>query len=210
MLEEVATSIHSYFTSTKPLMWLKDHSSLVEYGIAHFIDEKDRVKIEEPSIDTYCPFTLFEATNYSLLGNLRRHLHYEKGIAFESVILWTMSKWLAKPSKLTDILDFPGNSQPSWIHHCRACIVVQFLDAHVPFSLDEPHEPGSLVACQGTDPATVASWLEGKITAGWCIPSTMMGPELLAILLDNGETVLMVLQCKCCSDKTAQMSWLQR
>ena len=30
-----------------------------------------------------------------------------------------------------------------------------------------------------------------------------MGPDLLAILLlDNGETVLMVLQCKCCSDKT--------
>ena len=111
----------------------------------------------------------------------------------------------AMTSKLTDILDFPGNSQPSWIHHRCAYIVVQSLDAHVPFSLDESHEPGSLVACQGTDPATVTSWLEGKTTAGWCIPSTTMGPDLLAILLlDNGETVLMVLQCKCYCDKTGK------
>ena len=70
MLEEVATFIHS-FTNAKPFGWLKDHDALVEYGIAHFVDEGDEVKIEEPLALTALVH-FFEDTNYNLLGNVHK------------------------------------------------------------------------------------------------------------------------------------------
>ena len=50
LLGEVALSIHSLTTKGETPRWWKDHSALVEYGIARFVDENDQVKIEEPLV----------------------------------------------------------------------------------------------------------------------------------------------------------------
>jgi len=107
-----------------------------------------------------------------------------------------VTRLLETPAKLSEIFEFHGNI-PDWAH-CSARIITLHPDAPpLSFSIDNPFDPSSIVAYSAKDPEDVTNWLKYS-QEGWCIPSRMMGPDLLARLaLDDGRKLLLCIQAKC-------------
>ena len=190
LLGEVALSIHFLTTKGETPGWWKDHSALVEYGIARFVDENDQVKIEEPLV--LVAISRFFESTHPIYQTVKTHLQHDPGKAFEAMVLLTMTQLFENPTKLSDVLAFHGDI-PSWAD-LRARIVIRGPSGgYLPFS----YHPESMVAHSGKDPEAVLCWLENS-PAGWCCPGNMMGPDLMVRLrLEDGKILLVVIQVKC-------------
>lgn len=176
-------------------MWFLERESLVEYGLARFIGNE--VTVEEPlalvSIVRY-----FESRHLTLSGNIRRRLQDDKGTAFEELVLLAVTKLLRDGQRLKDVFQF-HHQTPSWAR-CTARIVTRTSSGDFEgFDIvdDKPLLPSHGVAFYAKGPDDVKRWLESG-QAGWCVPGTLMGPDLMAWLrLSNGKALLLVIQAKC-------------
>jgi len=176
-------------------MWFSEREKLVEYGLARFIG--DNVAVEEPlalvSIVRY-----FESRHLTLSGNIRKRLQDDKGTAFEELVLLAVTKLLRDGQRLKDVFKF-HNQTPSWAR-CTAQIVTRTSSGDFEeFDIVDgrPLLPSRGVAFYAKGPDDVKRWLESGQT-GWCLPGTLMGPDLMAWLrLSNGKALLLVIQAKC-------------
>jgi len=175
-------------------LWFSDHEALVQYGIARFVDENQLVKIEEP-LALVGILHYFDSMKHTIKQNIRSHLQVDKGLWFEEAVLLAVTTLLENPAKLSEIFEFHGQI-PEWAH-CSARIVTPHPDGTLPFSIDLPFDPSSIVAYSAKGPEDVTRWLE-KGQEGWCIPDMSMGPDLIARLeLDNGKRLVLFIQAKC-------------
>jgi hypothetical protein len=196
LLEVLADSIYTYMTRGYYPMWYLKHESLVEYGLARFIGSN--VAVEEPlalvSIVRY-----FESQHLTLSGNIRKRLQNDKGTAFEELVLLAITKLLRDGRRLKDVFQF-HNQTPGWAC-CTARVVTRtssgdFKDFDI-VDGRQPLLPSHGVAVYAKGPDDVKRWLESG-QAGWCLPGTLMGPDLMAWLrLSNGKALLLVIQAKC-------------
>jgi hypothetical protein len=184
-------------------LWYSEQATLVEYGIARFTgnpsgspnQESAKITIEEP-LALISVMRYFELNFHTLESNIRRRLQDDKGTALEEAVLLVITKLLQDKRKLSSIFEFYGQS-PSWAR-CTAKIVTRNSSGNYEaFSIDKPINPRSIIAFSANSPEDVTNWLnEGE--AGWCIPSRLMGPDLMARLkLSNGKILLLVVQAKC-------------
>lgn len=121
LLEELASSIDTFTTQGRLLVWYDTHRELVEYDLARFFIEKDvHIKIGEPlalvSIMRY-----FESNNLSLAKSVRERLQNNYGKAFEDIVLLTITRLFQNGQKLSNVFDF-HNSIPAWAN--RTAIIV--------------------------------------------------------------------------------------
>ena len=105
LLQALTQSVHSFFTRAEPLEWSEEHSALVEYGIGRFVDQHNKVKIEEPLV-LVAVTRFFQTIANTPLQDLSMHLQLNQGQAFEEIVLLTMTKMFETPIKLSDIVDF--------------------------------------------------------------------------------------------------------
>ena len=193
LLGEVALSIHSFSTKGETPLWWGDHSALVEYGIARFVDEQDVIKIEEPLV-LVAISRFLEGTPYNLYKTVKTQLQHNPGKALEAMVLLTMSKLFENLTKLSDVLHFHGD-KPSWADLRAQVVIPKASGGYFPFSIDNPSNPASIVAHSGKDPEAVVRWLDSE--AGWCCPGNMMGPDLMVRLrFEDGRILLVVIQVK--------------
>ena len=194
LLGEVALSIHFFSTKGETPLWWRDHSALVEYGIARFVDKNDAIKIEEPLV-LVAISRFFEGTPYNLHETVKTRLQHDPGKALEAMVLLTMSKLFENKTKLSDVLHFHGD-KPSWADLHAQVVIPKASGGYFPFSIDHPFDPASIVAYSEKDPEAVVRWLEAS-EAGWCCPGNMMGPDLMVRLqLEGGRILLVVIQVK--------------
>ena len=201
LLEELSYTIFSFFTQGDVSLWWVEQESLVEYGIAHFLQgpstggKERQVVVDEPlallSVTRY-----FETHSYTLTGNVRQKLQSNKGAAFEEAVLLAMTRLLQGQNRLRDILEF-NHETPPWAN-CTAKIVARNSSGEFEaFAIEGSFNPRSTFAFSAKSPEDVASWLESGV-AGWCIPDIQMGPDLMARLqLDDGQLLLLIVQAKC-------------
>lgn len=193
LLQALTQSVHSFFTRAEPLEWSEEHSALVEYGIGRFVDQHNKVKIEEPLV-LVAVTRFFQTIANTPLQDVRMHLQLNQGQAFEEIVLLTMTKMFETPIKLSDIVEFHG-VKPPWADDLARIVCPNSPDLS-PYSIDKFSDPDSILPWGAKDPVAVTRWLKDG-QAGWCIPGNMMGPDLMACLLINGKRVLMVIQIKC-------------
>lgn len=205
LLNDLAASIQNFITRGEaPTFWI-EHATLVQSGIAYFVDSTGRqIKIEEPlaliGIQRH-----FNSISRSIDETVRLHLNpSSQGLAFEEAVLLAVTRLL--PDKLSHIFEFHGET-PQWAD-CSAHIVTSNPPDGRPlaFSIDDPFDPASIVAFSAKCPEDVVRWLLfGK--EGWCIPCREMGPDLMTRLrLDNGRTLLLVIQAKCIDTIRAEVT----
>ncbi len=198
LLRELAGSIYSLITRGVPLSWSDEHEHqlLVQYGVARFIDTKERdIRVEEPLALTGILHHL-ETIPYTIERRIREDFQVNRWLWFEEAVLLTVTRLLEKPAKLSNIFEFHGEA-PEWAHR-SARIVTRLPHADPsPFSISAPFDPTSIVACSAKDPEAVAHWLrEGQ--GAWCIPAVGMGPDLIAHLeLEGGKQLVLFIQAKC-------------
>ena len=195
MLDELSDSIYTYMTTGQyPICQLR-WETVVECGLARFIG--DKATIEEPlallSIVRY-----FERKNITLGLNIWRRLQDNKGKAFEELLLLAITKLLRDGRCLKDIFQF-HSATPDWAS-CTAEIVTRNSSSEFEhFSLVDakPLRLTHGLAFYAEGPDDVKLWLESG-QAGWCLPGTLMGPDLMARLrLSDGKVVLLLVQSKC-------------
>ena len=191
----MASSIHHFITHGEPLPWFFEHEALVQYGIAHFVNEEHVVKIEEP-LALVSILHYFNSISCTIGQNMRLHLQTNQGLWFEGAVLLMVTMLLDKPAKLSKIFKFHGEI-PEWAD-CSAQIVTPQPNAGpLPFSIAHPFDPSSIVAYSAKDPEDVMHWLKNG-QEGWCIPGNKMGPDLIAHLkLDDRSKLVLLIQVKC-------------
>jgi hypothetical protein len=195
LLKEVASSIHSFITRGEPLSWWFDRAALVQYGIAHFVHTGKEIKIEEP-LALVGILQYFDSTSRTIEENIRTNFQLDRGLWFEEAVLLTVTRLLTKPAKLSNIFEFHGKI-PKWAHFSARIVTQHAYDGPLPFSIDHPFDPTSIVAYSAKDPEDVEHWLKNG-EEGWCIPCKAMGPDLIARLeLDNGRKLVLFIQAKC-------------
>jgi hypothetical protein len=196
MLQELSNSIYSYLTRGEYPMWQLKWETLVEYGLARFI-QMDKAIVDEPlaliSIVRY-----FERKDLTLSSNIRWVMQENKGKAFEDLLLLAITKLLRDERPLMECFQFHPPI-PDWAF-CTAQIVARGSSGGFePFdTLDGKLSVASHgIAFSAKTPAQVKGWLEHS-QAGWCIPGHLMGPDLMVRLrLSNGKVLLLVIQAKC-------------
>ena len=197
-LEELAYTIYSFTTRGITPMWWDEQQPLVEYGLARFVhagNEKAKVTIEEP-LALISVMRYFESNSRSIGSHIRRRLQDDQGIALEEAVLWAMTNLLQGQRDLAEIFEFYHQS-PSWAD-CTAQIVARSSSGdYEAFAFDKPVNPCSIFAFHAEGAGDVKRWLESGESC-WCIPGTLMGPDLMTRLrLSDGRLLLLVIQAKC-------------
>ena len=194
LVDDLVHMNYSFITRGDPSTWSgPEQESLVEYGVARFVREgqTSKITIEEPraliSIMHY-----FECNSRTLESHARRRF---RGMASEEAVLLAMTRLLQNQRQLRSIFEFHGES-PSWAG-CTAQIVARKSSGSFEaFSIDHPTIMRSTFTFSAKSPEDVKCWLESG-EAGWCIPSNLMGPDLMTRLrLSNGRLLVLVIQAK--------------
>jgi len=179
-------------------IWTSRRETLVEYGLGRFIRKKAvEVAIEEPlalvSIVRY-----FEKQHLSLDRNIWRRLQDDKGTAFEELLLLAVTRLLRDGRCLKDIFQFHPTT-PDWASETARIVTRNSSGDLEHFSIVDAQPLASSygISFYAKNPEDVKLWLE-RGEAGWCLPGTRMGPDLMARLqLSNGRIVLLAIQAKC-------------
>ena len=177
-------------------MWKEEWGTIVEYGLARFIEEKTAI-VDEPLalLGVVCYFGKEGHTSSRIIW---RAMQENKGKAFEDLLVVGITKLLRHKRVLNTCVEFHPPI-PDWAT-CTAQIVARNSSGDFePFDTidDQPSVASHAVAFRAEEPGDVKRWLETG-QAGWCIPATSMGPDLMTRLqLDNGKVLLLVVQAKC-------------
>ncbi|KAG8801183.1 hypothetical protein FRC17_006700, partial [Serendipita sp. 399] len=183
-------------------------AKIVEYGVrakdaiaavnANYDDEdreKQAVFIQEP-LTLVSIIRWLEGQGKTMEAHLQANLHFEKGTGFEGVILLALTR-LLRGEKLENVFTFHG-STPDWAKIPATLVAKRsgnYEDAGM-LRDDLLFDANGLVTYT-RGPIDVQKWLaEGGGT--WCLPSNMMGPDLLThVKLEDGRILLLVIQSKC-------------
>jgi len=141
----------------------------------------------------------FEEKGFSLEHNIRMRMQSAQGPAFEEAVLLSCTKLFREGTRVDNVFRFYGET-PEWACQ-KATIVARSSTGEIPSTFDIPNgspvTPSTSVAYSAHRPKDVAYWIK-SMHAGWCVPSILMGPDLMAWLrLENGRMLLVIFQAKC-------------
>lgn len=129
---------------------------------------------------------------------VRKTIQDNQGLGLEEAVLLSCTRLFRQGARLDHVFQFYGDV-PEWAKQ-SASIVTQTGDnnfAVFDFHSAEPVSPSASIAFHAKTPKDVANWVR-SMDKGWCIPSTMMGPDLMSWMrLDDGRLLLLVVQIKC-------------
>ncbi|KAH9964718.1 hypothetical protein BGW80DRAFT_1347450 [Lactifluus volemus] len=197
LLNELSNSIYTFITRGKYPMWYNNHKELVEHGLARFIDRgMEKLDVTEP-IALMSALRHFETQGVTLEGHVEGDLQSDKGLGFEEAVLVSCTKLFRQGARLDQVFKFHGET-PEWAHQ-MASIVVRLDDGTFEgfdISNENPVVPPG-VAFFAQNPEDVERWMKSMHT-GWCVPGTLMGPDLMTWLrLNDGRFLLVLFQAKC-------------
>jgi hypothetical protein len=201
-LTELSHSIYAYTSFGGYPKWSKEQQSLVEYGIARFVEGRTPVNINR-SVQVDEPLALvaivryFESQHLTLGCHIRATLQDNR----ESVLL-AITKLMQGRRDLNQVFQF-REPTPGWADYTAKIVTRISSGNYVDFDVIRE---GSVLrpiglAVYAKTPEAVECWLQGG-GAGWCIPEDSMGPELMAWLRlddgsDDGRFLLLIIQAKC-------------
>ncbi|KAM6492769.1 hypothetical protein JOM56_012493 [Amanita muscaria] len=110
----------------------------------------------------------FEEEGVMIDGDIRARMQAAQGPAFEEAVLLSCTRLFQVGTCLSDVFLFHGHV-PDW-----AC------------------QKGQIMSRKGQE------LVVSDISPVWCVPGTLMGPDLMAWLrLDDGKLILLLIQAKC-------------
>ncbi|KAM6496474.1 hypothetical protein JOM56_009180 [Amanita muscaria] len=196
MLKELSTSVYTYITRGEYPMWYNEMQDLVEYGVARFKGQGDEVIVEEPmalvGIVRY-----FEKEGFTIDGDIRARMQAAKGVAFEEAVLLSCTRLFRVGARLSDVFRFHG-AVPDWADQKGWVVSRKGQGLEVADIVNgSPIVPSIGVAYYAKNPDDVENWIISKPSV-WCVPGTLMGPDLMAWLrLEDGKLILLLIQAKC-------------
>jgi len=151
------------------------------------------------------PLALVSITRYfethhglTIDGNIEARLQDDQGTGFEEVVLLALTEPLQDGPKLKDIFEFHCPI-PKWANLTARIVTRTSTGAFENFDSihARPKLPTIGVAFYAKNLEDIKTWLESG-GADWCVPGTLMGPDLMAwVQLSNGKRLLLVIQAKC-------------
>lgn len=210
LLDDFARVIHTFVLEGRHVSCASQtRNQAVQYGLGRFMPEKTAngeerlemvAKIDEP-LALVCLVRWLASQGKTVDGYLRTNAFFEKGSAFEIVVLLALTRLLQQPTALKDIFEWHELRQ-EW-DGCTGEIVAKRSDGtYGPFDhiSEQPLNPSYGVPFHANGPTEVQKWIESG-GAGWCIPGNDMGPDLITrVRLDTDEVLLVFIQVKCMFD----------
>jgi len=198
---DLALGIHKFLTRGEFPMWPSDKAPLVEYGIARFVGEQPsnqesaELSVTEPLV-LVAIMRYFEEYQHTLESSVRIHFQSNnRGMAFEEAILLALTRMLQDQRRLKDIFEFHG-PLPPWADNPAQIVTWNPSGNYEAFSNDRLLAPSSPVSFSAQTPQDVTHWLQ-RGEAAWCIPGTLMGPDLMTRLqFRDGGRLLLAVQAK--------------
>jgi hypothetical protein len=169
----------------------------VEYGIARFIGQGDKVIVEEP-MALVSIVRHFASQGLTLEQDIRARMNSAQGLAFEEAVLLSCTKIFRRGARLEDVFQFHG-PKPAWASQVARIVIPKDGNTLEVFDVInlEPVIPSTGVACFAEYPKDVQQWIT-SMSSGWCIPGKYMGPDLMTWLkLADGHMLLLLIQAKC-------------
>ncbi|KIL55863.1 hypothetical protein M378DRAFT_173230 [Amanita muscaria Koide BX008] len=196
MLKKLSTRIYTYMIRGEYPMWCNEMQDLVEYGVARFKGQGDEVIVEEPmalvGIARY-----FDKEGFTIDGDIRARMQAAKGVAFEEAVLLSCTRLFRVGARLSDVFRFHG-VVPDWADQKGWIVSWKGQGLEVADIVNgSPIVPSVGVAYYAKNPDDVENWINCKSSV-WCVPGTLMGPDLMAWLrLEDGRLIHLLIQAKC-------------
>jgi hypothetical protein len=179
-------------------MWYSKHQKLVEHGLACFIGRISNDVMAEELVAHISILCHFKKEGYTLDNNVQAHMQCAQGHALEEAILLSCTKLFQQGVHLDQVFQFHGE-MPEWAY--QGALIMTQLNGGTLKVFDIPNEnpvvPSADLAYFAQGSKDVEHWIKSK-DAGWCLPSSYMGPNLMVWLcLDDEQLLLVLFQVKC-------------
>ncbi|KIL64829.1 hypothetical protein M378DRAFT_1040593 [Amanita muscaria Koide BX008] len=196
LVQELSTSLYTYITRGKYPRWYTNKQDLVEYGVARFVGQEEEVIVEEP-MALVGILRYFEEEGVMIDGDIRARMQAAQGFAFEEAVLLSCTRLFQVGTCLSDVFLFHGHV-PDWAYQKGQIVSRKGQELVVSDIVNgNPAIPSAGITHFARNPDDVKNWITSKSPV-WCVPGTLMGPDLMAWLrLDDGKLILLLIQAKC-------------